>query len=266
MKTAKHTDTYRFITALFFLFFGLFFARPCMAEVIYENPDTSYKVCIEDEADLLTDEEEKLLGAQMEEITAYGNAAFVSLDSNYTSTESYAKEHYRQLFGSDSGTMFMIDMYNRNIWIHSNGSIYRTITNSYADTITDNVYTYASDQDYYGCASEAYTQIATLLAGRRIAQPMKYISNALLALIAALLINYFIVRTFSRSRKASENEILENIYTQCSVEHPQSSFIRQKKTYSPPSSSDSSSGDSSGGGSSGGGGGSSSGGGGGHSF
>lgn len=266
MKTAKHTDTYRIITALFLLFFGLFFARPCMAEVIYENPDTSYKVCIEDEADLLTAEEEELLSTQMEKITAYGNAAFVSLDSNYTSTESYAKEHYRQLFGSNSGTMFIIDMDNRNIWIHSNGSIYRTITNSYADTITDNVYTYASDQDYYGCASEAYTQIAALLAGQRIAQPMKYISNALLALIFALLINYFVVRTFSRSRKASENEILENIYTQCSIEHPQSSFIHQKKTYSPPSSSDGSSGGSSGGGSSGGGGGSSSGGGGGHSF
>lgn len=94
----------------------------------------------------------------------------------------------------------MIDMDNRNIWIHSNGAIYRTITKSYADTITDNVYTYASAQDYYGCASEAYTQMATLLAGRRIAQPMKYISNALLALIIALLINYFVVRAFPVQR------------------------------------------------------------------
>ena len=139
MKTAKHTATYRFLTILFLLLCGIFFARPCKAEVTYENPDTSYVVSIEDEADLLSDEEESRLSTQMEEITAYGNVAFVSLDTNYTSTDSYAREHYRQLFGSDSGTLFVIDMDNRNIWIHSNGAIYRTITKSYADTITDSM-------------------------------------------------------------------------------------------------------------------------------
>ena len=262
MKTAKHTATYRFLTILFLLLCGIFFARPCKAEVTYENPDTSYVVSIEDEADLLSDEEESRLSAQMEAITAYGNVAFVSLDTNYTSTDSYAREHYRQLFGSDSGTLFVIDMDNRNIWIHSNGAIYRTITKSYADTITDNVYTYASAQDYYGCASEAYTQMTTLLAGRRIAQPMKYISNALLALIIALLINYFVVRAFSRSKKPSENELLNNIYTQYAVSNPQSTFVRQSKVYDPPSSSGGGSSGGGGGGSSGG----SSGGGGGHSF
>ena len=56
MKTAKHTATYRFLTILFLLLCGIFFARPCKAEVTYENPDTSYVVSIEDEADLLSDE------------------------------------------------------------------------------------------------------------------------------------------------------------------------------------------------------------------
>ena len=81
MKTAKHTATYRFLTILFLLLCGIFFARPCKAEVTYENPDTSYVVSIEDEADLLSDEEESRLSTQMEEITAYGNVAFVSLDT-----------------------------------------------------------------------------------------------------------------------------------------------------------------------------------------
>lgn len=70
-------------------------------------------------------------------------------------------------------------MDNRNIWIHSNGGIYRIITSSYADTITDNVYQYATKRDYYGCCYEAFTEMLTLLQGNRIAQPMKYISNAL---------------------------------------------------------------------------------------
>ena len=56
---------------------------------------------------------------------------------------------YREKYGSESGTIFVIDMDNRNIWIHSNGAINRTINKAYAETITDNVYTYASDAVSY---------------------------------------------------------------------------------------------------------------------
>ena len=56
-------------------------------------------------------------------------------------------------------------MDNRNIWIHSNGAINRTINKAYAETITDNVYTYASDADYYICAMKVYEQEYTLLQG-----------------------------------------------------------------------------------------------------
>ena len=42
---------------------------------------------------------------------------------NSTSTESYIKSLYREKYGSESGTIFVIDMDNRNIWIHSNGAI-----------------------------------------------------------------------------------------------------------------------------------------------
>lgn len=268
MKTIRKHNIFKTTVFLFSaIFFCIIFcfesASTCMAEVIYDNPDTSYKVSIEDDADLLSPDEESRLGEQMKEITAYGNVGFVSIDYNYDSTEDFARTHYRQLFGYDSGTLFVIDMDNRNIWIFSDGDIYKTITDSYADTITDNVYTYASDEKYFDCASNAYTQISTLLSGRKIAQPMKYISNALLAMILALLINYFIVRAFSHARKPSENEILNSIYTQCHIDNPTCDFLRQTKTFSPQSSDSS---DSGGGGSSGGGGGSSSGGGGGHSF
>ena len=42
----------------------------------FTNEDTGYKVIIEDEADLLTDNEEALLKSDMWLITKYGNAAF----------------------------------------------------------------------------------------------------------------------------------------------------------------------------------------------
>lgn len=227
---------------------------------IYQNPETSYRVLLEDDAMLLDDGEAQNLAGVMQEITAYGNAAFKTIDSNDSGTESYARRYYQEQFGTESGTLFLIDMDNRNIWIHSDGAVYKVITKSYADTITDNVYRYASDGDYYDCAAQAYDQILTLLKGQRIAQPMKYISNALLALILALLLNYGLVSFFARIKKPRRRELLGNGQTHFHYTQPKAYFVRESRTYNPVSSD---SGGSSGGG---GGGGSSSGGGGGHSF
>lgn len=228
---------------------------------VYTDATTGYSVYIDDEANLLTEAQCAELQAIMQDITAYGNVAFKTIDTNtYSSTESFISSYYRQLFGSSSGTIFVIDMDYRNIWIHSNGAIYNTITNSYADSITDNVYTYASNRDYFSCAAKVFEQELTLLKGQKIRQPMKYISNALLAIILAVIINYFIVKMYSRTPKASDNEILSGIFANNSFDNYQLQFTHTTKQYSPPSSS------SSGGSGGGGGGHSSGGGGGGHSF
>ena len=230
---------------------------------VYTNNETGYRVVIEDDAGLLTDDEKSRLAETMKDITPYGDVAFKSIDYNPYSTETYIEHYYNSIFGTGSGTVFLIDMDNRNIWIYSDGSIYSTITTAYANVITDNVYTYASDRDYFTCANKAFIQEAALLQGRRISQPMKYISNALLAIAIAILINYFIVRQTSRVRKASDNEIVNGVFANNAFNNVSVNFIRQTRTYSPRSSSSSGS---SGGHSGGGGGGGHSGGGGGHSF
>ena len=231
---------------------------------VYTNSETGYSVIIEDDASLLSNDEKSQLAETMKDITPYGDVAFKSIDYNPYSTSSFVEKYYHSLFGTGSGTVFLIDMDNRNIWIYSDGSIYSTITTAYANVITDNVYTYASDKDYFTCANKAFIQEAALLQGRRISQPMKYISNALLAIAIAILINYFIVRQTSRVRKASDNEIVNGVFANNAFNNVSVNFIRQTRTYSPRSSSSSgSSGGHSGGG---GGGGGHSGGGGGHSF
>lgn len=232
---------------------------------VYENQETSYEVIIDDSADLLSEEEEDALLEEMKPITKFGNVAFVSiLDNPSYSTQNYVSEYYRNHFGKSSGTVFIIDMDERYIWIHSDGAIYKQITTSYANTITDNVYDYASDEEYYDCASLAFEQIYTVLEGGRIAQPMKYICNLLLALILALLINFFIVMGYSRCRKASTREVLTGIYHKVDILNPTVTHTYQTKQYSPQSSD--SGGHSGGGGGHSGGGGGHSGGGGGHRF
>ena len=227
----------------------------------YVNPENNYEVIIQDEADLLTDYEETQLLEDMKPITEYGNVAFVSIDYNPNySTDAYVREYYRSVFGRDSGIVFIIDMDERYIWIHSDGAIYKRVTTSYANTITDNVYDYASDMEYYECASKAYEQIYTVLEGGRIAQPMKYICNLLLAVILALLINFMIVMWYSRSRKASTSELLTGIYHNVDIANPMVTHTHQTKRSSPQSAGGG------GGRSGGGGGGGRSGGGGGHRF
>ena len=169
----------------------------CYAKPAYVNPDTGYQTVIEDDAELLSEEEEAALQELLEEITAYGNVAFKTIDNNYMSTENYARSYYKDMFGTASGTLFLIDMDNRIIWIHSDGAVYKVITTAYANTITDNVYRYASDEEYFVCAQKAFEQMLSLLQGQKIAQPMKYISNGLLAIILALLLNYGVVCVFA---------------------------------------------------------------------
>lgn len=244
---------------------GIFLANtewyPSMERIGY-NQETGYEIYIDDWADLLSPSEEESLQKLMEPITSHGNVAFVSISENPTySTDAYVDDYYYDHFGYESGTVFIIDMDERYIWIHSNGEIYRTVTDAYADTITDNCYSYASNENYYKCAATAFEQINTLLEGKAIAQPMKYISNAFLAIIMALLINYFLVMFVSRGRKPSTSQLLNGIFSKVDVKNPRTEFINQTRRYSPQSR-----GSSGGGGRSGGGGGGSRGGGGGHRF
>ena len=91
---------------------------------------------------------------------------------------------------------------------------------------------------------------------------MKYISNALLALLLSALLNYFLVSFLSRSRKCSDEELLSAGQASFVFRNAAAKKTTTTKVYNPSSSG--SGGGSSGGG--GGGGGGSSGGGGGHSF
>ncbi len=204
------------------------------SQKIATNEVTGYEIYLDDWAQLLTPSEEQNLCKDMEPISTYGNVAFVSIEYNpYYSVEEYAKNYGYSHFGNESYTIFVIDMDYRKICVYSDGDIYNTITTAYARTITDNIYTYASDGDYYTCAYHAFEQINTLLEGRTIAQPMKYISNALLSIVLALLINYFIVMTVSRSRKASDSQLLDGIYRKVEIRNPRVDFLNQTRRYSP---------------------------------
>ena len=230
---------------------------------VYTNPETNYSVYMDDACDLLSSEEEAQLIEEMIPLTQYGNAGFISCENNSGSTSDYSARVYSSLFGTDSGSLFVVDMGNRMLYIKNNGAISKTVTNAYSNTITDNIYKYASNGDYYTCASTAFSEILILLEGGKIAQPMRFISAALFALILGLLINYLLVRAVTAPNPAGSSEIIDAANVDFRLRNPGSHHIKTTKVYSPRSS-----GGGGGGGSRGGGGGFSGGGGsgGGHGF
>ena len=181
---------------------------------MYTDPDTGFTAYLEDGCDLLSEAEEQSLLLNMRQIAPFCNAAFVT---GYGSGQTIdaALDEYDRIFGLKPGVIFMIDMRYRNLWIYSEGSVYRTITTGYANTITDNVYRYASRGEYYDCGYHAMEQIYTVLAGGKIAQPMKHISNLLLALIMGLLINYALVLFTTRPQRELDYRMIPGkaIYT-----------------------------------------------------
>lgn len=200
---------------------------------VYRNPETGYKVIIEDDAELFTEQEQADLAETMKEITAYGNVALKTVEKNKRTAADYAGNYYQSVFGKASGTLFLIDMDNREIRIHSDGKMYQIITTGYANTITDNVYRSASLEKYYLCASEAFEQINSLLRGQKIAQPMKYVSNLLLAVSLAFLINFAVMTWLTRVKSPRRNELLANVKKEFDYTIPTATLLNQTRTYSP---------------------------------
>ena len=151
-----------------------------------------YQAVIDDKAGLLSAEEAEKVAAAMEPIKEFGHAGFLTYDG-YDSTDVLrkARKWGDIRFGEAKPyTVFIIDMATRRVGIYSSRSLYRLLSTSRAHSITDNVYSYASRGEYGACAEEAFHEMAQVLRGEKIAEPMKVTSNILLALICAMLLTY----------------------------------------------------------------------------
>lgn len=256
------------IKYLLIILFIFLYANNVYAEEIESGLNSKYKAVLEDDAGLFTEIEKNKLKDQMTSLTEFGNIAVKTInENNYYSTDSYADNYYHKNFNKESGTLLLIDMKYRNIYIFSDGDNYKVITKDKAYIITDNIYKYATNGNYFECAKEALIEINTLLNGGKILEPMRYISNAILSLTISAFFTFGLGIFLTKIKVPSNKSLLKNCDVDFRVNEINVTKIGSHSVYSPRSESSSSFGGSSGGGSSGGGGGGgSSGGGGGHSF
>ena len=269
---AKFLAVFSAILIILLLVPAAAFADEANAGTVQATGDSGFQAIIEDNAGLFTETQRETLLQQLKPLLQYGNMGIATNTEWNSDAAELARSKYLELFGETDGTIFLIDMYNRRIQIFSGQALYRMISRAKANEITDNVYTYASEGDYYKTAQKAFEQIQIVLEGGRIVTPMRYATNAALAIGLVLLINFIIVyiqRKKSTSAKALTNALVyETRNRQTSVVHGvRSVMTKQSKTRHVSSSSGGGiSGGGGGGFSGGGGGGGFSGGGGGHSF
>ena len=232
------------VSAFLFALLLLFCSVPTEAKELYANPDTGFSIYYEDDGSFFDSTQQNKITEAMKPLTSYTNIAFVSLSSNpYHTAEKYAKNYVESKFSDTYGALFLLDAdpASREIYIYCSRKTYKTITRSHCLSITDNIYSYASDNDdsndgFCLCAVKAFEQMQTILDGGRIAQPMKYLSNLFFALALALLINFFIVRIVSRKHNPSRSQLLNGIYTNYKMDNAHVEFVNQTKQYSPQSS------------------------------
>lgn len=192
----------------------------------WSNEETGYRVIIDDAAGLLSDEEEAALAEQMEIFTEYGNAAFRSVDRNGISTPSYAESSYRNYFSSQSGMIFMIDMENHSIAVYCEGKMRKVIGNKEAGQIAEGVKPHIIRGEYADGAGKVFRQAYEKLEDHRAARPVKYLCNAMLALVCALLINFVWLNLSSKARRTNEDELIKNTLNYHDHSAPEFQWVR----------------------------------------
>ena len=161
---------------------------------------------VDDRANLFTREQERQLQEKYADLSQYCDAGLLTIgDDGHASTERYARDYVNGEFGQRAAIVFVIDVHLREIWVYANEAGLRIVSRADARAIADNVYQHASGGAYFACADEAFGQIRDLCAGRDIARPVKHITNALIALVLGILVNYGLA-ALTRSRAWHEDE------------------------------------------------------------
>ena len=173
-------------------------------ETTEKNEETKYSLVIRDDAGLLDETETARVTEAMRPILEYANAGFLTYPAGGSSRNSAGKaeEWGYETFGQTRFTVFIIDMTNRHLDIFASRFLSDTLTSDAENSIADNVYKLAGDGEYGQCAVTAFNQIEWVLKGEKIPTPMKYISNALIALIAAILAAYLLISGWAKKEQA----------------------------------------------------------------
>lgn len=198
----------RKIILLLLVLVTAFSLTACSEDTGLPKPEQPGVVRIDDTADLFDHMDEIYLSQEMSRLAEYGNVCVYTINEYHNSTLTrLARDYYDEIFGMQSGFLFIFDMYSREIYIETDGYIGKHVTVDKALTITDNIYSYASKEQYTKCVAEAIDQAIRLLEHKSVPQSMRIVSSIFIAVLGALLINFLVLRILNRKPAVSIGEM-----------------------------------------------------------
>ncbi len=221
-----------FFTLLFVMIFTLGLSVVVFAgDPVWTNPETGYGVYIDDDGNFLTDSEEKALVEIMTKVTDYCNAVFYTSPVPAEPGRACERYYLQNFGGYVNGVVFYIDP--QWLYVYSEGEAYDILGDEWADTITDNVYTYCNPGNYLRCCVDAFSQIVDVLEGKSVPRPMKYACNIILGLLLGFFICYIIVSRMSKLKEASDKELINASDHACELAGISTALVSQNRIYSP---------------------------------
>jgi len=136
----------------------------------YKNEKSQYEAIVCDGADLFSKSEEIDLLKEAFTLTNKFDMYIITIEknnfgSNESATSQYCKEFCNKYCKNQNCVIFAIDMDTRYLYIFRKGeSVEEKLSMNKCDNIVDNIYIYASDRQYYDCASNAIDFIWKLLS------------------------------------------------------------------------------------------------------
>lgn len=163
-------------------------------------------VFIYDGAGLLSDSEEQELYNQLSGYPSDRNYMIVT-ESDYMSGSSDMHREmnacYYEKYGDSDGVAFLINMSDRQLYSGGFGKCRDEYTSGDARDVTDNVYRYASNGNYYRCLSEALAQIDQVVSNGFILRPMRYAIAILLGIFFGFFIMFIVMVSSRKNRKVA---------------------------------------------------------------
>lgn len=221
-----------FFTMAVLLFIIWLFPLQVHAEVVYEN-ENGYKAILEDNVGRLSESEQTKLIDTMKPITEYGNVALVLQSDFEYGGYLYSQEYVDKQWGTESGTLVLIDLEDNSLYIHNSGYIRKNISDETSRKMRYPLEDYIDSGDYYTCFVQALTQIGDMLAKGKVNKPMKHITYALLALVIAMFIMYYVVNLSMKKYSVSEDEWQKSISVKQDIYNFSEHYLHETKKYVP---------------------------------
>ena len=152
---------------------------------------SSDNVVIVDDAGLLSSSEEEELYDYLSSLNDEINYCAVTSDTwDYYNADSTLEAYYESYYSSyDDGVAFIIDMAHREVYIQGYGDVKKQMRSDDCTDITDNIYKYASKEEYFDCIKNAFIQADTIVNKGFILRPMRFI----VAFLVSIIIGFFLV-------------------------------------------------------------------------